>query len=496
MSVKRNILAGWSAHLITVLIGFFLMPYVLGVLGDSRYGVWLFINAIAGYSGVIYAGFGATICRYVADTASRKEWDRLNQFVSSIQGVYFGTASIVMLATIVLVLLAPMLDRWDDVPIRDVQFSMLIVGASIALGMIASVYGGVLIGTQQLHYKRAIEVVCGVLRGGLTVLMLTQQWGLVTLASVFFAVTVVEHGLSALLAYRCVPTLSVSPRNIRRGVLRECFGFSAFNAIAVAAEYLIYFTDTIVIGAILGPAAIVPYQIGLRIAQMIQMPIAQMGEAILPRAGQLAAESDRKRLGRLVARAMGVSALLAGGFFVGGLYFGDLLVVTWIGKSYPHTHAVMCLLLATQVIAMPMVIVRKALLGSGEVRVPAFIDLLEAVANLCLSLILIHFWGIVGVAVGTLLPLLIVESSILLPFAIRRLHISRNDLLHEVVYPVIPCLVALTVYCEVASVMVPLQGWVTLLGVTAGGGAVLLATRLLMHLLNRPMTIAKQTLAT
>lgn len=477
MSVKKNVLAGWAAHLVTVLIGFFLMPYILGILGESRYGAWLLVNAVAGYSGIIYAGMGATICRYVADSSARREWERLNQIVSSVQGVYYGTASIVILGTVGFMVIAPSLNNWGNVPIHEIQISIGLVGLSIALGMIASVYGGVLVGTQQLHIKRGIEVICGIVRGGLTLLMITEQWGLVTLSSVFLAVTLLEHGLSALFAYRQVPTLSVSPRNIRRSVLKECFSFSAFNAVALAAEYLIYFTDTIVIGVMISPEAIVPYQIALRIAQMIQMPIAQIGEAILPKAGELHANADREQLGILVAKSMGVAFLLAGGFFIGGLFFGDQLVTTWIGKTYPDTATVMAILLATQVVAMPMIIVRKALLGSGEVRVPAFIDLLEAFINLVLSLLLVRSLGIVGVAIGTLIPLVLVELCLLLPFSMRRLHISGSTLLSQVVGPAIPSLLLLTIFSQLVFNLDLPANWPNLLMTTAGGGAILLVTR-------------------
>jgi O-antigen/teichoic acid export membrane protein len=485
MSVKRNILAGWTAHLVTVLIGFFLMPYILGVLGDARYGAWLFVNAIAAYSGIIYAGFGATICRYVADTYTRRDWERMNHFVSAIQGVYYGSATLVLLAAGGFALLAPQLDKWGELPILEVQLSILTIGCTIAFGMVTSVYGGVLVGTQQLQIKRVIEVTCGVLRGIVTVLCLTREWGLLTLSLIFLGLTVLEQGLSAVAAYRIVPTLRVSPRLIRRDVLNECFGFSFFNAVALAAEYLIYFTDTIVIGVVLGPIAIVPYQIGLRIAQMIQLPIAQIGEAILPKAGELHANSHRAELGTLVAKAMGVAFLLAGGFCIGGAYFGDLLVQTWIGRSFNDTHTVLTILLAVQVVAMPMVIVRKALLGSGEVRIPAFIDLAEALANLVLSLILIRYWGMVGVAIGTLLPLAIIESCVLLPFAAKRLQLTWTSLKQQVLWPSIPPLLALVAYCEVTKPFTPAQGWIPLLLVTGGGGTVLLGVRGLIHWFNR-----------
>ena len=65
-SVKRNVLASWGTHASNLVLGFFLTRYTLDVLGVSTYGSWLLINSIAGYSGLLYFGFGDTISRYVA----------------------------------------------------------------------------------------------------------------------------------------------------------------------------------------------------------------------------------------------------------------------------------------------------------------------------------------------------------------------------------------------------------------------------------------------
>lgn len=485
MTVRKNIIAGWLAHLMTMLIGFFMMPYILGTVGEAQYGAWVFINALAGYSTMIYSGFGATICRFVADLYSRKDWKRLNTIVSTIQSVYIGTASLVFLFTIACALFAARLQNWGTLPIHEVQISILIVGGTIGLGMIASVYGGVLVGTQRLDIKRGIEVTMGIIRLLLTLLCLHERFGLVTLALIFFAATVIEHGASAFYAYRQVPTLSVGPWHTRREAMRECFSFSAFNAIALFAEYLIFFTDTVVIGLILGPLAVVPYQIGLRIAQMIQIPIAQIGEAVLPKAGELHARGAQRELGRLVAKGMGLALLLSGGFLIGAVYFNDMLIRTWIGKSYPDSGSVLVLLVASQLVALPMVVARKALLGIGQVRKQAFIDLFEALINLVLSLILIRYWGILGVAWGTVIPLIIVELALLLPYAMRELGVSWRSLWHDVLAPQLPAHAALVVFCEVARMNLAAVGWIPLLVATLGGGFTLFCARGLVHLLER-----------
>jgi Membrane protein involved in the export of O-antigen and teichoic acid len=468
-----------------MLIGFFLMPYILGVIGEEQYGAWVFINAIAGYSSLVYAGFGATICRYVADRSSREDWDGLNAVVSTIQTVYLGSACLVLAFTGICVWFVPTFQNWNSLSVTQVQWALLIVGATIALGMIASVYGGVLVGTQRLDVKRGIEVTTGIVRLLLTLLCLHQRFGLITLALIFFVVTVVEHSVSAWFAYRQVPTLSVGPWHTRRDVMKECFGFSAFNAITLVAEYMIYFTDTVIIGFILGPLAVVPYQIGQRIAQMIQIPIEQIGEAVLPKAGELHARSQQHALGRLVAKGMGLSFLLSGAFLIGSFYFGGMLIRTWIGKEYPDSATVMVLLVGAQLVSLPMIVARKALLGSGKVRWPALVDLLEAGCNLVLSLILIRIWGIVGVAWGTLIPLIVIELSLLLPYAMKELGVSRRAFWTDVIAPQFPAHVALIVFCEIAQRYVPASGWGPLLAVTLGGGGVLLGVRAVLYWLEK-----------
>lgn len=78
MSLKLNILASWIAHAVMVAIGFYMVPFVRNTLPSGDYGVWVFVNSIAGYSSLLYMGLGATVCRFVANhiPGQRKSHDR------------------------------------------------------------------------------------------------------------------------------------------------------------------------------------------------------------------------------------------------------------------------------------------------------------------------------------------------------------------------------------------------------------------------------------
>lgn len=472
MTLKKNIAASWAAHLVTLLVGFFLVPFVLRRIGEEGYGVWVFLNSVAGYSSLLYLGFGPTVCRYVTQHKARGEWNAVNHVASSVMAVYSIAALGVLLLGGGFAAVSPLIDKWGGTPILEVQAAVLILGLNLAVGMVFSVYGGVLLAAKRFDLYGIVQGCTALVRLGLTVLCLERQYGLVILAGIFLAVTIVENVLTAAFAYREFPTLSIGPRWVRRNVLKECFSFSVYNAIHGVSVQLIHFTDTIVIGLVLGPKAIVPYYIGSRLVQMAQTPLEKIGDVVLPSAGELHARNEQRRLVELLMKGMTLVMLLAGGLWIGAAYFGDQVVLAWMGESYAESHLIMLILLAGQVASQPMLVVRQVLLAKGIVRGPAIFGIVEAFGNLVLSLVLIQLIGIVGVAWGTLLPMLVVELGLLLPFAMRQLNLDTKELMRNVLVPLFLPLALLWAYCEVVSQIVPPAGWGAILAVTVGGGAV------------------------
>lgn len=473
MTIKRNILASWFAHAVALVIGLFLMPFILHTMGDESYGVWVFVSSIAGYSGLLYMGFGATICKYVSQEVARENWDYLSRVVSTIFCFYLGTATAVLLGAVIFAGFAPWMNLWGETPARQVQMAILILGLSTASGMVGSVYGGILIGTQRFDLKRAIEIATGLTRVVLVVVFLNRQQGIVVLASVFLAITLLEQVLYVICARRVAPRIRVSTHLFGKSTFRECASFSTFTAIGSLSESLIYMTDTVVIGLVLGAKAVVPYYIGLRLCQMIRLPIEQIAEVVLPRAGQLHAKGETARLHKLLSMGMGLNLLLAGSFLIGAVYFGNLLIETWVGPGYEVSYQILVILLAAQVAALPMHVVRKTLLGAGSVKLSSVIDLSEAICNLVLSLILIQWFGIIGVAYGTLIPLIVIELGVLLPCSARQLGIPTLQMIRNCVQGQIIPLSALLGYSASVSRWPLESNWPTLLTVSAGGGAVL-----------------------
>ncbi|MGH7199708.1 MAG: lipopolysaccharide biosynthesis protein, partial [Planctomycetaceae bacterium] len=465
-SVRINLLCSWGAHGVALLIGVVLMPFVLGVLGDATYGTWIFINAIAGYSGLMYLGFGEATGRYVARHHERGEWEHLNRVVTGVLAVYLVMGAAVVLLAGLLAWLAPHLHDWDGRSITEIRGVILILGVTVAIGMIGSVFGGVLIGIQRFDLERGLTMLAGLVRLALTLAFLSSTRPLLTLAVIYLIITIIENGGHMLAAFTQARQLSPRPRHFCLKTLRECTGFSLFALVDDAARQLIHATDSIVIGVVLGAQAIVPYFIAHRLCQFLGAPVLHVARVFMPRAGQLHAAAEAEPLRRLAARGVGLAFLLMAGCLIGAAFFGDELIRVWVGGGYGESHRVLIVLLTAATAAVPMMVLRGALFAMGRVRVPALIYLLEAVTNLVLTLVLIGPLGLLGVALGTAVPLLVCELGLLLPYAARSLQMSCSRLLIAAVLPQLSALPALLAYSAVVSAWLPApESWFALAAV-------------------------------
>ena len=99
-------------------------------------------------------------------------------------------------------------------------------------------------------------------RTGLTVAVLLLGRGLVALAVIQVATSVLGMSAAYILARRVFPRLELRPALISRERFKELFGFSIWAFIGGLSYRLLYSADNIVIGILLGPKWVTYYSVG------------------------------------------------------------------------------------------------------------------------------------------------------------------------------------------------------------------------------------------
>src|ERR1019366_9982088 len=74
-TITRNVLSTWSGYVATLLIGFFLAPFIVHRLGNTGYGVWTLVVSLTGYFGLLDLGLRQSVGRFVAHHVALQDHD-------------------------------------------------------------------------------------------------------------------------------------------------------------------------------------------------------------------------------------------------------------------------------------------------------------------------------------------------------------------------------------------------------------------------------------
>jgi O-antigen/teichoic acid export membrane protein len=112
------------------------------------------------------------------------------------------------------------------------------------------------------------------------------------------------------------------------------------------------------------------------------------------------------------------------------------------------------------------------LMAAERHRPLAWMAIGSGIANLVLSIILVRRFGLVGVALGTLIPTVVEAAFFFLPYVLRTLDVTLVHLVREVYLRVAPAALALTAILVLGRVLVDSPSIVEILGVVTAGGVV------------------------
>jgi len=269
-------------------------------------------------------------------------------------------------------------------------------------------------------------------------------------------------------AYRVFPELQIRREWFRRDRLRELSGFSVYLAVVDWSTRLTYATDALYLGVLMNTAAVGIYAIAQRLAEALLNLTNQLHTFLLPAVVSRAVDGDFERQQSLMIKATRFQLAIAMCLCGAVAALAQVLIRAWIGASAQESVRVTQLLAVSVVLrawtAMPITMLQ----GTGHHRFVAVAASLCAVANLLLSIPLIKMFGLIGVALGTIVPVAIFALAIFArSCAVVRLSVGQG--LRQIVWPTIwPAAIVVVVLFSISGALPP--GLVPVLASLTCGG--------------------------
>lgn len=416
----RNIGSNWFGLAVSIVVGFFLSPFILHRLGDDAFGLWVLIFSITGYYGLFDLGIRSSIIKYVAKYAATRDYDSLTRLINSSLFAYSCLSGVLLLITVLGSWWVDSIFRVSPAFLGTARWLFLIVGTSLALSLPLTVFGGVLQGLQSFHWLNLIQVASNLLRALFIVVALNRGRGLITIALITVVLPLLASGVYILVLRRLI-AFALGRHYIDRGSLRLLINYGAVTLMIIVAERLRFQSDAMVIGIFLSSSAITYFSIGSKLVDYANNVVDSMADTFMPMSSHFDAKGDASRMHQLFVAGNRACAMVILPICATLIILGKSIIEAWVGPKYvSSSYIVLVLLIVPRTVFRCQGASTRILFGMARHKPLAIALLIEGVANLVLSIVLVRRFGIVGDAVGTAIPLLC-TSLFFLPYYLCQL---------------------------------------------------------------------------
>jgi O-antigen/teichoic acid export membrane protein len=411
--LRRSLALGTAANYVLLLVrmmtGILLIRVLFLNLAARDYGFWVLMWSIFGYVLLLDLGFGVALQKYAGQVTADAGWSQFNRRFSTVFFAYVAMGGVIAVLTVVgLPLVRVALGA--DVPAVEAVTNVtvfLLFGLSRAVVFPLAVLPEVLVGLQKMVGRNCIAAGFALANFGALWATVHLGLGLTAMTLVTFAAELVGFAAMALYLRRAAPKLQLRWSLFDRRLIGTVLSFSVFAHMATLARLIVSQTDKILISAVLGIAMVPMYHVVWRLTSTFQEFATQLVAPLGPIAVGLHESRNHDLLRRvLIDSARVVAAVATATVIPLAVFLGPLLKI-WVGLENPAAHACgLILLAAAYVQAVFSASTSRVLMLCGRERTVATTTLIEALLNLGLSvaLCLLTDLGIVGVALGTLVP--------------------------------------------------------------------------------------------
>jgi len=409
---SRRLAAGSAFRTInliaSIVVSFFLTPFVIHTLGDRLNGFWILVGALISYYGLLDLGMSSAVRRHLAGALGRSDQEECGRVFSAALQIYLILGALTMVITLVLAGLAPIF--FHD-PADSVLFSkvIIILGTGMALTFPFGSYVGLLEADLRFDILAMAGLGWTVLRAGVTVWALLAGYKVVALAWVAVLSGFPRIAVFVFFVKKYFPWLKFSFQRWRGGTTKTLFSYSIFTFIGSMADQLRFNTDSLVITAFVGLSAVTHFNIAAAFMQHYINLMISVVAIFAPLFSQLEGAGDRQRLERVFFFASKMSIYVGGFIGFGLIAWGKPFIQRWIGTAYLDAYPCLVVLTIGWIMDLSQIPSNNLLYAVSKHKFYAVWNSIEAVANLFLSLWLVKSFGILGVALGTCIPMIMVK---------------------------------------------------------------------------------------
>jgi O-antigen/teichoic acid export membrane protein len=402
MSRSRSFLSGallsyvYQASL--MLVGLWLTPFYIRTLGVRDYGIWLVGLQVLNF--LLLCDFGIIVVtpRDVAQASGMEHAELGSGEVARVVGqtlkVVLAQTAVVAVAALALFLLRPA----HDAALRGP------VGLILAVFVISyplRVFPAVLQGLQEFKFLGQLRLTLWVISTVLVVVMLLFGARFYALACGWCLQQMVHDLVAFVHLRKSRPDLVSAEVWHKAGPLRwRWFARGFWVNVNQVATALSAGSDLLIVGRAISAATVVVYSSTNKLIAVLQNQPQILASVALPGLSHMKASESRERTLLATTSLTQGMLLLAGGIACVILAANQQFVTLWLGAQFFGGLTLTAILLVTFLLRQADYTLAVTLFAFGHEKWISIRALVDGVVSVAIAFLLVHRWGMAGVAFG------------------------------------------------------------------------------------------------
>lgn len=406
---KAGIVLSYTSEAVKVLANLIYTPVMLRLLGTSEYGLYQLVYSTVSYLGLLNLGFGSSYIRFFSRYKAQKDEAGISKLNGMFLVIFTVISVICVLCGFVMVHNTRQIlgDSLTERELSTARILMALMVVNLSITFLNTVFVCSITAHERFLFQKLLILIQNLCSPFLTLPLLIMGYGSVGMVIITTILTILTLLCNV---YFCVKKIEIrfSFKNFDILLLKEMWGFTFFIFLNQIIDQINWSVDKFLLGRLMGTGAVAVYGVGGQINGMyLQFSISISG-VFVPEVNKITAETnDNHELTQLFTRVGRAQFIVLGWILSGFVFLGSPFIDAWAGKDYHSAYMISLLLMGPVTVPLIQNLGIEIQRAKNMHRVRSVVYFFVAIANVFLSIPLIHAMGPAGAALGTAMSLIV-----------------------------------------------------------------------------------------
>lgn len=402
-----NLLSNFVSALSSVIISFFITPYLIDTIGKEAYGYYPLAGSFIFYITIFTTSINSMFGRYVLISFERKEVNKINKYFNS---VFFVNIIASFILTLIFVGFYSFLPYIIDIPRAltiDVKLLFLFVFLSLIINLVTSVFGSIGFILNRLEIN-AIRNIVGNFINICVILILfyffLPKIYFLGLGSLFMALYV---GFSNFyLTKKYLPEISFSKRFVSKDIIQMLFYAGVWNSVMSLSDALFFQADLFIINRNLGASEMGNMALTKQFPSLLLILSNIIIPVFIPTFIKFYANKDNENLKKYVSICFKISSLVLLIPVSTIMVYSDSFYNLWTPtENIDKLSLLLRLTLLKYVVQLSIEPIFSIYITLNKIKIPALVTLGMSILNIVLIFVLLTYTplGIYSIPVAAII---------------------------------------------------------------------------------------------